>query len=251
MTAGPDPVYVDAHVHLGRYPDPAAVLRRVESERIVCVAVTDTPAEYCEMLPRLRRPPLVDVALGVHPLHVAELGPQGVARFDELVDGCAWVGEVGLDGSPDGLPTLPQQREALARVLSHPCTPDKVLTVHSRGAEAEVIDTLARARVTAVLHWYRGSLEDARVALDAGMRFSVNPAMLGSSAGRRLIAALPAERVLTETDGPYTSIGRRPSAPADVRLVLAALAEQWRVDFEAAARQVRDNLEALRGPPAA
>jgi TatD DNase family protein len=241
-------VYVDAHVHLGRYPDPTRMLARVESAGIACVTVTDTPAEYHEARPGLRRPPLVDVALGVHPLHAAELEPEGLARFDELVDGCAWVGEVGLDGSPEGVPTLPAQRNAFARVLAHPSIRDKVLTVHSRGAEDEVIAALSEAGVTAVLHWYRGSLEDARAALEAGMRFSINPAMVSSSSGRRLIAALPPERVLTETDGPYTSVGRRPSEPADVRLVLGALAERWGVDVEAAARQVRDNLVALGGP---
>jgi TatD DNase family protein len=244
-------VYVDAHVHIGRYRDPGAILRRVESERILCVAVTDTPAEYLDALPRLGRPPLVEVALGVHPLHVTELGQPELARFDELVGGCAWVGEVGLDGSPDGLPTLARQREALGHVLSHPAIRDKVLSVHSREAEGEVIAMLGRARVTAVLHWYRGSLEDARAALEAGMRFSINPAMVRSSAGRRLIGALPPERVLTETDGPYTSIGERPSEPADVRVVLAAVAEQWGVDLESAARRVRDNLEALGAPGAA
>jgi len=238
-------VYVDAHVHLGRYPDPSAVLREAESERVVCVAVTDTPSEYREALPTLRRPPLVDVALGVHPLKAAELGSEELTRFDELVDGCTWVGEVGLDGSPDGRPSLPAQRQAFARVLAHPSIRDKVLSVHSRGAETEVVGTLARARVAAVLHWYRGSVEDAQRALEAGMRFSINPAMVRSSAGRRLMAALPPERILTETDGPYTTVGPRPSAPADVRVVLAALAEQWRVGVEVAARRVRDNLEAL------
>ena len=237
-------------VHLGRYPDPSRVLAAVESAGISCVTVTDTPAEYREALPGLRRPPLVDVALGVHPLHAAELGPEDLTRFDELVDGCAWVGEVGLDGSPEGKPTLTVQREALARVLAHPSIRDKVLTVHSRGAEGEVIAALAAAGVTAVLHWYRGSVEDARAALEAGMRFSINPAMVSSSAGRGLIAALPPERILTETDGPYTSIGRRPSEPADVRVVVAALAEQWGLDVEAAALRVRDNLEALRAPGA-
>lgn len=241
-------MYVDAHVHLGRYPDPSGVLAAVEAAGIACVTVTDTPAEYREALTGLRRPPLVEVALGVHPLHAAELGPADLAHFDELVEGCAWVGEVGLDGSPEGLPTLPAQREALARVLAHPSIPNRVLTVHSRGAEAEVIAALAGAGVTAVLHWYRGSLEDARAALEAGMSFSVNPAMVSSSAGRRLIAALPPERVLTETDGPYTSVGGRPSEPADVRVVLAALAEEWGVDVDAAARRVSDNLGALGAP---
>ena len=113
-----------------------------------------------------------------------------------------------------------------------------------------MIATLARAGVTAVLHWYRGSLQDARAALEAGMSFSINPAMVGSSAGRGLIAALPPERVLTETDGPYTSVGERPSQPADVRVVLAVLAEHWGVDIEAAARRVLENLETLRAPGA-
>ncbi|MFL5821486.1 MAG: TatD family hydrolase [Solirubrobacteraceae bacterium] len=243
-------MYVDAHVHLGRYPDPSAILRDVESERIVCVSVTDTPSEYRDAVAWLRRPPLVEVALGVHPLRAGELGGRELSLFDDLVGGCGWVGEVGLDGSPDGRPTLPAQRRAFERVLAHPATRGKVLTVHSRGAETEVVAALARARVAAVLHWYRGSLDDAEAALAAGLHFSINPAMVRCGGARRLLAALPPERVLTETDGPYTSVGPRPSAPRDVGVVLAVLAEHWQVDVQGAARRVRANLEALRSPPA-
>jgi TatD DNase family protein len=47
--------------------------------------------------------------------------------------------------------------------------------------------------------------------------------------GRSLVAAMPRERVLTETDGPFCRIAGRPAIPADVELVERGLAGMWRV----------------------
>jgi len=59
------------------------------------------------------------------------------------------------------------------------------------------------------------------------MCFSVNPAMISSPSGRRLLAAVPKERILVETDGPYVRHGGRPVSPADAPSVVAALAGRW------------------------
>ena len=50
----------------------------------------------------------------------------------------------------------------------------------------------------------------------AGCYFSINGAMLGSDKGRALVRSLPKDRLLTETDSPFTSLPGRNSLPWDV-----------------------------------
>jgi hypothetical protein len=47
--------------------------------------------------------------------------------------------------------------------------------------------------------------------------------MTRSERGRAMLAALPRDRVLTETDGPFVQSGGRAMAPADVPVVVSGL----------------------------
>jgi DNA-directed RNA polymerase specialized sigma24 family protein len=72
----------------------------------------------------------------------------------ELTGGRTYTnGEVGLDGSREGRPSLVAQRRVFEHVLGTPGIDERVLSVHSRGAEAETVAALHEAGVTAVLHW--------------------------------------------------------------------------------------------------
>jgi TatD DNase family protein len=238
--------YVDAHVHIDRYPKPADVLVAAERAGVVVVAVTETPSDYQSLSLLAGRRKLVRVALGLHPLRAARLGRLELSLFSRLLSRVDYVGEVGLDGSRHGRETLVAQRRIFEHALTAPGISEKVLSVHSRGAEAETIALLAQARATAVLHWYSGALKHLDAALAAGLFFSVNPAMVGSAKGRRILAALPPERVLTETDGPYTMTAGKPSTPAHVPALVGELARLWNREAAAAAVQVFENMAALR-----
>jgi TatD DNase family protein len=48
------------------------------------------------------------------------------------------------------------------------------------------------------------------------MYFSVNPAMIRSQSGQRLLREIPGDRILTETDGPFVKVGSGPARPSDV-----------------------------------
>jgi TatD DNase family protein len=48
--------------------------------------------------------------------------------------------------------------------------------------------------------------------------------MLTKERGRDLVTALPLERLLTETHGPFTQIDGRPTRPADVESAIGTLA---------------------------
>ncbi|RRH91092.1 TatD family deoxyribonuclease [Mesorhizobium tamadayense] len=84
---------------------------------------------------------------------------------------------------------------------------------------------LPQDRGTVVLHWFTGSKSEARRAATLGCYFSVNAEMTRSDRGRSLVSDLPIDRILTETDGPFTQVDGRPSEPADVETTVAAIAD--------------------------
>lgn len=210
------------------------MLAAAEQAGVITVAVTELPSRFQMLQTQLRGRDRVRVALGFHPLAVPRDLAHELALFRRLLERTDYVGEVGLDRSQQGLGSLQRQREVFERILEWPEIRKKVLTVHSRRAEKETIGILKAAGVTAILHWYSGPLGEVDRALEAGLYFSVNPAMLLSKSGRRILDALPRERVVTETDGPYTKVDGRPSEPRDVPTVVAELARIWRISVDEA-----------------
>lgn len=99
--------------------------------------------------------------------------------------------------------------------------------------------------MAAILHWYTGPLGLIEEALAAGLYFSINPAMFRTEKGRKVIAAVPRHRTLTESDGPFAKSDGRPAEPADMRLLVSDLVAIWGTDPEEARRQVYDNLANL------
>ena len=238
-------LYIDSHCHLDRYPRPLQVLEGARAAHVQVLAVTELPSLYQRTALRLGRRAGVELALGMHPLRAQLATALELTLFTRLLDRADFVGEVGLDGSRDGHSSLREQRKVFAHLLEQPRIRGKVLTVHSRGAEAETIERLADARVTAILHWYSGALGHIDTALDAGFYFSVNIAMLRSRSGLRVLAALPPDRVVSETDGPYTKIAGRASQPSDIPQTVLALSRTWNEEPDHARARICATMAAL------
>jgi TatD DNase family protein len=238
-------VYVDSHCHIDRYPHPEAVLRAAARSQVVTIAVTDTPSSFKRSSSMVQPGSLLRVAVGVHPLGASRTSEHDLNLFARLLDQTDYVGEIGLDYSIHGRPTRRRQTEIFERILAAPSIREKVLTVHSRQAEADTVRLLAEARVHAILHWYQGALKHLDAALDAGMLFSVNTSMLSTRHGQQIIAALPPERVLTETDGPYTEHDGRPNEPRHVPVLVAALASLWNEDHGVVRDRLFENMATL------
>jgi TatD DNase family protein len=220
--------FVDSHCHLDALADPAAVIARAKQAGVVVIAVTETPTAFQSLRVRLGTQALVRPALGAHPLKAHRLSAFELMLFDREIERTDYVGEVGLDRSADGRETYVDQRRVFESVLAHPKIAQKVLTVHSRGAESETIALLEQAGAHAILHWYSGPERLIDQALAAGFYFSVNQRMLRSQNGQRLLAALPPERLLTETDAPYAGVRGAASEPRDVRETVRSVAALWR-----------------------
>src|SRR5262249_4656507 len=76
-----------------------------------------------------------------------------------------------------------------------------------------------------------------------GCYFSINNRMLSSASGISLIKSLPSDRLLTETDAPFTEIENRKSEPRDVTGMMSRLAQVRNLPVEEMKRSVTANAE--------
>ena len=217
----------DFHCHVDLFPDPPAVIEQCERERIAVLAVTTTPRAWAQNRDWTKNSALVNAAVGLHP----ELVGQRYAEADlleQLIGECRLVGEVGLDGSPQHRKSFNQQKEVFSRALTAAQEyGQRVLTIHSRRAARDVIDLIEQHcdpdEVLCILHWFSGSVRQAKRAVEAGCYFSVNTAMLRHERGRSLVQCVPKERLLTETDAPFMKINGAPSQPSNAIEALGEL----------------------------
>lgn len=249
MISGKVHPLVDFHCHLDLYPDHAAAVARCENEGIFTLAVTTTPKAWPRNQELAAATRYVRAALGIHPQLVAERGHE-IALWKELLPRTRYVGEVGLDAGPRFYRSFAQQKEVFEEVLTA-CAKasNKILTVHSVRATKVVLDMIEKHlppnRGRVVLHWFTGTVADIRRAVDLGCYFSVNAEMLASHKRIDANRAFPLNRILTETDGPFTRTGARPSEPSDVRHAVEGLATIHALDAGEVGRRIRANLRAL------
>ena len=72
--------------------------------------------------------------------------------------------------------------------------------------------------------------------------------MLAQARHREIVASLPLDRLLTETDGPFTQLDGRPSRPSDVAAMLPDLARLRGLTTDRLQRTLIENLRALVTP---
>lgn len=248
-TARERPRWVDFHCHLDLYPNHEALIRECDREAVATLAVTTTPKAWARNQELAQTSKHVRVALGLHPQLVAEREGE-LALFERLLESARYVGEIGLDAGPKFYSSFDAQERVFTRILSA-CSEQggKILTVHSVRTAAKVLGHIERClapdRGRVVLHWFTGSATEARRALDLGCYFSINIEMLKSSKHRALVASLPLERLLTETDGPFVQVGGKPIVPQDVRDTVQAIASLKELEPDAVANQIVSNLGSL------
>lgn len=222
---------IDAHTHLDHYlpHELAAALAEIATHAVLTVAVAMDPPSYVRTCTIAAASPLILPAFGVHPWE-AHRYADDLAALASLMAASPLLGEVGLDYVWDADPAhYPAQRAVLAAFLQHASAEDKVVNLHTKGAEHDIIAILDRFAVRrAIVHWYSGP-RDAFDALAArGCWFTFGVETLHSQLIQALARAVPLDRILTETDGPgglrwLTGETGMPRHLLDVLQALAAL----------------------------
>ena len=238
---------VDAHCHLDLYPDLSSLIVEVERQRIHTIAVTNAPSVFSRCRESVASTNLIYPAVGLHP-ELVESHSHELPMLLDFLSEVAFVGEIGLDYQTNDESLRERQRSVFTSILERCAdTAPKVITVHSRRASADVLSIVGEQYpATVILHWFSGGLKEVDTAIERGLYFSVNPAMVRSKKGQTLIARMRRDRVLTETDGPFVTVGKRPARPVDVTPVVGHLADVWNCSADEAGDIVMANFNRIR-----
>jgi TatD DNase family protein len=138
------------------------------------------------------------------------------------------VGEAGLDYHY-GADRKQEQRELFTAQLELARELELPVVVHTRAANADTVAILRGHEGTVVMHCFsEPELVDAGVERGWYFSFAGNVTYPKADDLRDAVAAVPADRILAETDSPYLApqpVRGRTNEPANVLHTLAVLAE--------------------------
>jgi TatD DNase family protein len=203
-------VLIDSHAHLAgeRFDaDRDAMLVRAWDAGLAHVVVIGDASTAARDLVRTD-PARLSFTAGVHPhdAHAFDADIQLPQLRGLVADGAVAIGECGLDYHYDHSPRE-QQLAAFQRQIDLAEETGLPLVVHTRAAETDTIDMIVAAaaqRVSGVLHCFTGSPELARTAIDIDWYISFSGIATFRTWERDdVVALVPDERLLLETDAPY------------------------------------------------
>ncbi len=207
------------------------------------------------------RYPFVWAAVGIHPESLTDETAATVAVYGgdwraelaalrPLFDDArvVAVGEIGLDHHwpiPAGEQlALFEAQLALAAELGLPCS------IHDREAHAEMYALLRRHAPRGVLHCYSGSAEDARWLTAQGLYLGFGGTVTYKNARRtrEVLAVVPREQVLLETDCPYLApepVRGTRNDSRNIAHVAAVIGEVWGMPAQAVLDLTAQNAKTL------
>ncbi len=206
---------IDTHTHLD-FPefdaDRDAVLARSRAlgvQRMVVLGVHQPNWQRLWQLVKAQDG--LFAAFGLHPLYLAEHRPEHLTELRQWLEQLAGqtklcaLGEFGLDYFVESLDRTAQQALFEAQ-LTLAAEFELPVLLHVRRAHAQTIATLKRFRLprAGIVHAFAGSAEEAREYLKLGFRLGLGGAATWPQARRlrQVIAGLPLEAVVLETDAP-------------------------------------------------
>jgi len=239
---------VDSHCHFDfpvlreRYPQLRAEALAAGIQQIVVPGVTanswSTLQSFCAA------DFMLYPAFGLHPCFMADHQPRDLEILEALLEhsDAVAVGEIGLDFFiPDADPAAQQQlfkaQLQLAKQFQLP------VLLHVRKAHDQVLAQLRRFQLArgGIVHAFSGSAQQAEHYIGLGFKLGFGGAISYDRARklRRLVAELPLESMVLETDAPDMPLAEyreQPNTPERIRQVAEIIAQLRGISVDEVAR---------------
>lgn len=252
-------MWFDTHCHLYQIEDEGSlddVMGRAAAAGVsdmLTVGVDAASSRRCLELARTWEP--VHAGAAFHPSEAKGWQDSWADAIDELLTEpeVVAVGETGLDLYWDDS-YLDDQLRMLARHVGLAKKHDKALVLHTRESVTETLEALESHGVPSrtIFHCWSGpraALERA-LSLGAYISFAGNVSYRNAPELREAAAAVPADRLLVETDSPYLAPvpkRGRPNEPGFVVHVGEAIAEARSEELEEVANRTAANARSVLG----
>ena len=212
------PVWVDTHCHLDA-PEFSGSLETIicaaKAKNVRAILLPAVKAADCQHVRELTRQYAPDIpglvyTLGIHPLYTNQAKEGDIAFLEEQISYSladprfVGIGEIGLDYFVEGLDPHKQEYFFNAQLdLAHKFQLPVIL--HVRRSQDAILKGLRRRNIPGgIAHAFNGSFQQAEQFIDLGFKLGFGGAATYQRALqiRRLLAELPIESIVTETDAP-------------------------------------------------
>jgi TatD DNase family protein len=235
----------DMHMHFDLYKDRKAVLNYIEDQKSYTIAVTNLPVLYEKYYKEYTEYKYIRFALGFHP-ELANDYKEQISVFLKNIMKTRYIGEIGLDFSTKDNVNRQAQYKVFSTILDACNTKgDKILSVHSRKASKEVNELLQGINAKVILHWFTGNDIELGKAISRGYYFSINQQMINNNTSKKLIKKIPIEKILIESDAPFTKGLRETYDVSFIDEIYSVLANLYDKSADCVEEQLKCNLQTL------
>ena len=240
---------IDAHCHVDRYAeDLAHALEQMKKHRVFTITNSMDLPSYRKNVQIAAASDLILPLFGIHPWNASEY----VGCLDGLygpISESPMIGEIGLDYYfVSETSKYDDQRRVLEHFLRAASRQGKIVIVHTKGAESEVLQLLESYNTErAVIHWYSGPWHIIEAMVAHGFYFTIAVEVLFSQHIQDIAGYLPAELIPTETDNPggNESLTGTIGTPSLVKDVIGRLSEIRGTSGQDVMTTVQNNLISL------
>lgn len=243
------------HLHLCESGTPAQLLTAAEAAGVETVITIGTDLGSSRRAVELATDGRVFAAVGVHPNSADAWNEEARRQVTGLLSSkrVVAVGETGLDFYRDQVPP-PVQLAVFEAHIDLAKDHGKALVIHTRASVDQTLDVLERVGPPErfVFHCWSGDEHQLHraLALGATISFAGNVSFKNAQNLRDAATAVPAGRLMVETDSPYLApVPHRGQAnePSRVALVGEAVAIARGQDVGTLARQTTANARRFFG----
>ena len=265
--------YVDIHGHVNfddYDADRAEVIDRAREAGVGMIAVGADPQSSLQAVELAEKYDGVYATIGIHPTHLdhsseeVDLDPFRKLLQNDKKGKIVAIGECGLDYFHLDESSVPAQKAGFEAMIDLANESRKPLMLHvrnggsrqggksstlisgnnagtTRSAYRDAYEIIRnRAKVLGNLHFFAGSIEEAKIFLDIGYSFSFTGVITFTTDYDEIVRHIPLERTMSETDCPWVSPipyrGRRNEPLYVVEVVKAIARIKGMEDHEVAER---------------
>jgi TatD DNase family protein len=253
--------FIDCHTHLCETDFTEDIDSVIENALKSGVKAAIVVSEKCEQFDRIielhnKFPSFCLPSFGVHPVQRDASGNERSATTKDL-DGLlsavelhqsklVCIGEIGLDFTPHWCRTdedKTSQRDVLLAQVELAKQFNLPINVHSRSAGRPTIALLKQAGADKVLlHAFDGKASVALEGVQCGYYFSIPPSIVRSQQKKKLVAAIPLDHILLETDSPALGpVPQQRNEPCNVNIACQYIADIKKLDIATVAEVTSHN----------
>ena len=206
------PNRIDTHFHLDHYRNYLEFAERISELKQYTICVTNSPGVFLSCKNMIPETKYLKFAIGFHPMEEG-FDEDDLDDFFYLMDRTKYVGEIGLDFSPSFRVSQKDKIYYFEAIVAGCASSNHLLTVHLRKAETQAIEILKKyTPKKCIIHWFTGTERQMLDLLELGCYMSVNTNMIASRSRSKYLK-IPKNRLLIESDGPYTKVSGKTYTP--------------------------------------